>query len=193
MTPRLSRGFFGILLVMVALSTRAEPSMPHAPPTREALIGAWQLVTIQYLTSDGPQEDPFYGQHPQGMLVYDASNSMSVQIVGANRPSLEAESRRSGTAHPDRSNERKAAAYDSYYAYFGTWDVDGAASVVTHHVQHSLIPSESGLVYTQTIELEGEHLTFINRSPEGSSIIERRKLWRRIHSDSPAPAVVPAP
>jgi len=38
------------------------------------------------------------------------------------------------------TTEEKAAAFDSYAAYFGTFTVDAKAGTVTHHLENNLVP-----------------------------------------------------
>ena len=51
-------------------------------PTREQLIGAWRLVSIESATPGGAVVDPFFEKGSAGFIVYDASGWMSVQISG---------------------------------------------------------------------------------------------------------------
>jgi Lipocalin-like domain len=153
-----------------------QPEAPHL--TRQQLIGAWRLVRIEYSGPSGPLEDPFYQPGSTGIILYDSSGWMSVHIVAPGRPAWEVPASRTSSPAGARDAELKAAAFDTYYTYFGTWDLDEAASVVTHHVVSALIPAETGLRYTQKVTLEGGHLVFTNRSGKGEEIV-RRKIWER--------------
>jgi hypothetical protein len=104
---------------------------------------------------------------------------MSVQIVGATRPALSIPATRpvSGASSPDA--REKAAAIDSYYAYFGTWDFDADHSTVTHHISSALIPAENGMSYSQDVKLEGNTLTFTNRKQAPDGVYVRTKIWQR--------------
>ena len=74
----------------------------------------------------------------------------------------------------------EGGAFDTYYAYFGTWDLDEATSVVVHHVKSSLIPAETGLNYSQKVTLEGGRLIFTTRNGNKGEEAVRRKVWERI-------------
>jgi hypothetical protein len=54
--------------------------------TDEAIFGAWRLVSVDYSGPNGSLVYPVFGPNPQGVLIYDRSGWMSVQIVTANRP-----------------------------------------------------------------------------------------------------------
>jgi len=148
--------------------------------TRQQLIGAWRLVSIEYIGPRGPAADPFYQIDSTGIIVYDASGWMSVHIAAPHRQAWEVPASRAGPAESVRDARRKAAAFDTYYAYFGTWEFDEAASVATHHVRSSLIPAETGLTYEQKVELEGGRLIFTTRSGKEGRESVRRKIWERI-------------
>jgi hypothetical protein len=152
--------------------------------TRQQLIGAWRLMSIEYSDSSGQIADPFYQANSMGLIVYDSTGWMSVHISAPRRRTFEVPASRSASTIAQDA-QLKAAAFDTYYAYFGTWSLDAASSVVTHHVESSLIPAETGLHYAQKAAIEGNRLIFTvctNRRGEQSV---RRKIWERL------PQVVP--
>jgi tetratricopeptide (TPR) repeat protein len=162
----------------------AAPESGHAPrTTRRDLFGAWQLVSIQIEGSNGPEDDPYFNAKSAGILTYDPSGWMSVQIVGQPRPPMEVEPSRPA-AHIDTVEvaQLKAAVLDTYYAYYGTWEYDEATSTVTHHVKSSLIPGEAGLSRSQTVTLEGEDLIFTVRQEVAGRATVQKKIWKRLSS-----------
>ena len=54
--------------------------------TRQQLIGAWRLMSIEYSDSSGQSADPFYQPDSTGLIVYDSSGWMSVHISGTPSP-----------------------------------------------------------------------------------------------------------
>jgi Lipocalin-like domain len=174
-----------LLCVAALLSPLAAPAASSAPaggaarPTRQQLIGAWRLMSIEYKGPNGELPDPFYQPDSMGIIIYDASGWMSVHISAPHRRTWTVpESRSSSAAAGDA--QLQAAAFDTYYAYYGTWTYQEAAGTVTHHVKASLIPAESGLDYTQAVTLEGARLVFTTRSHSNGAEITRRKIWERI-------------
>ena len=179
--------FLLIVYLSVAPCQAAAPersAMTHA--TRQELIGAWRLQSIEILGPKGSRPDPFYNTDSSGLIIYDASGWMSVQIVGQPRPAMDAPASRPTPAATARAAPRdaqlKAAVLDTYYAYFGTWKFDEATSTVTHSVKASLIPGETGLRYSQTATLDGGQLIFTvhQETPEGAVV--RKKIWKRVSS-----------
>jgi len=172
------------LLALICLSsvpcfaTPESGRTPHA--TRQQLVGAWQLVSIQILGPNGPMPDPFYGANTSGILVYDASGWMSVQIVGQSRPALDAAASRPTPTDTAETARLKAAVLDTYYAYYGTWEFDEATAMVTHHIKSSLIPGETGKSYSQTVSLDGAELVFTTRHDKAGGPIIQKKVWKRI-------------
>jgi len=54
----------------------------------QQLVGAWRLVSVETIRPSGEVIYPFYGKHPEGILMYDANGWMSVQIVSDPMPSV---------------------------------------------------------------------------------------------------------
>jgi hypothetical protein len=165
---------------LVCLWAYIAPALADAhTPTRQELVGMWRLLSIDLSGVDGHLTDPFYQANSSGVIVYDASGSMSVQIAGPHRIAAALPTSR---LHPATGAEAvaKAGAFDSYYAYFGTWTYDAAASAVTHHVESSLLPAEIGVDYVQEVSVEGDRLTFTNRDPNHGKPTVRIKIWQRV-------------
>ncbi|HWX79778.1 MAG TPA: lipocalin-like domain-containing protein [Steroidobacteraceae bacterium] len=182
---RVRRPLLWIIVLSAAqgLSLAAD-RIAAAPATRQELIGAWRLLSIQIEGPSGSMSDPFYNADSTGMLIYDASGWMSVQIAGQHRPAMDAPASR--PAHDTAKNAQlKAAVLDSYYAYFGTWEYDEATSTVTHYVKSSLIPGETGMNYSQTVTLDGGRLVFTTRRVVAGGAAIQKKVWQRVSGPAP--------
>ena len=146
----------------------------------DRLAGAWRLVSIETIRPNGEVIYPFYGKNPEGLLVYDRSGWMSVQIVSDPKPMAPStDSREKFLAAPAAE---KASAIDGYYAYFGTWTMDVAKSTVTHHIRQSLYPGERGEDGTRTFSLQGGRLILIAKAHEMGEDHQRRLTWERVSS-----------
>lgn len=153
-----------------------------AAPVRSDLIGAWRLVSVETLRPDGQVIFPFYGRHPSGLLVYDDSGWMSVQIVSDPAPTTPtADSREAFLAAP---SEDKVKAVDGYYAYYGTWTLDPSGSTVTHHISQSLYPAERGENGTRKVAIVGNRLTLTAKTHEMGEDHERKLVWERVSKGS---------
>jgi hypothetical protein len=134
----------GLFLPESTGSQAAKPSNP--------LIGAWRLVSIEDHRPPNILHAP--SLNPRGLIIYTATGQMAVQIT------KEPQSKCS-SGYDKATPEEIRAAYEGYYAYFGTYDVDFDKRIVTHHVEASLRPTEIGENYQRAFELSGNHLVLI--------------------------------
>lgn len=143
------RGFFTTAALSAAGAARATAQSGM----RTRLLGAWRLleaVTVFATGATGPWYDrpgPY-----TGLIIYDASGAMSVQIASA-RPAAQGP-----RAFVDMTPAGQLGDLHTYYAYFGRFDVSAAAEV-RHFVESSLDPTEVGRTYTQKVSLGKDRLT----------------------------------
>ena len=164
-----------------------KPRNQHRTSPDDGLVGAWRLVSIETLRTNGEVIYPFYGRHPEGLLIYDPSGWMSVQIVSDPKPLVpKADSREDFLAATPTD---KAAAADGYYAYFGTWTVDAAKSTVTHHIEQSFYPGEQGETAVRRMSISGNFLTLIAKTHEMGEDHERKLVWERLRQPRPLATV----
>ena len=120
--------------------------------SHEKFIGAWTLTFAEYRFANGTV-NAIYGNHPTGMLIYDADGHVSIQIMRRDRPRFAKNDRLGGT--PDETK----TAFEGYLAYFGTYTVDETKQTVTHHLEGSLLPNWVGSDQVRFYELTAERLT----------------------------------
>ena len=165
--------FFAIFVTALALG--------HAKPLlspKEQFVGAWRLVSIETIRPSGEVIYPFYGKHPEGLIMYDGSGWMSVQIVSDPPANVPSESSRAAVLAAPASEKIKA--FDNYYAYFGTWTVDETSKTITHHIQQSLIPGERKEDGIRHYVLDGDRLTLTAKTHEMGEDHERKLVWQRL-------------
>jgi hypothetical protein len=184
--PRIRESLVCALLLLGGLNARpcqadASKAGHAAPVTRQQLIGAWQLQSIQLVGPHGSMNDPFYNDGSTGILIYERSGWMSVQIVGQHRESVDVPVSRPSSSGAEDARH-KSAVLDSYYAYFGTWEFNEAKSTVTHHVVSSLYPSETGMSYSQSVNLDHKTLTLTTQRESAEGTVVQKKVWRRIRA-----------
>lgn len=140
-------------------------------PAKEAseLIGTWRLLEYADLDKDGKWQY-WYGEHPRGYFVYDATGHVHIQIMKI--PPLAPFPESNWDAGKMPSPEHALAAYTAYLAYFGTYTVDAKKHVVTHHVEGSMAPDYTNTDQPRPFKLQG------NRLELGDGKIERRVLER---------------
>ena len=195
----LTRALAVMLAVLATLAATPTPlpaaqQEASAPPAARAqdLVGTWRLVTIEVEGPAGRSNDPFFGKVESGLLIYDASGWVSVQIVSSARPKVDAPAARQAAAVKPGANRGtdsrlKAQLTDGYYAYFGTWSYDAQAGVVTHVVSSALDPGEEGAHYAQQVRLNGARMIFSREVTSGGGKAIQKKIWERVTA-SPPPA-----
>jgi len=108
------------IVVATAVILAGARAQSHTSPSgNNALIGAWHLVRID---APGPDGKVSSTPQPEGMLIYTRDGHMSVQLMyprSANSP----------------DNEYVLGGYE---ASFGSYDVNEARHLVTHHVKGSI-------------------------------------------------------
>ena len=161
-----------------ALSANPASGKKKADSVAGRLVGAWRLVSVETTRLNGEVIYPFYGKHPEGLLIYDRSGCMSVQIVSDPKPTVPGSSSREGFLAASPTD--KAIAIDGYYAYFGAWTVDPSGSTITHHIQQSLYPGERGEDGVRRLLLVGNRLTLVAKAHESGEEHERRLVWERV-------------
>ena len=95
------------------------------------LIGAWRLVDF----SGDDYAMRTRGPKPTGMVIYDATGVMSLQIM----PDV---ALRTAFATKEPTAEEAKAAFTGYQAYFGRYSVDPVGKTVTHHLDGNLDPGQ---------------------------------------------------
>jgi hypothetical protein len=144
----------------------------------DRLVGAWRLISVETKRPSGEIIYPFYGKDPQGLLIYDRTGWMSVQIVSDPQPTVpNTTSREVFLTAP---SAEKVAAIDGFYAYYGTWTVDPSGSIVTHHIQQSLYPGERGEEGVRHLTFDGNRLTLFAKAHEMGEDHERKLVWERV-------------
>jgi hypothetical protein len=177
------RRYFSVLLCCLAMTSAQGQSAASAKVSSGDLAGAWRLVKVETLRPNGEVIYPFYGKHPEGLIVYDRSGWMSVQIVSDPKPTVpKADGRGDFLNAP--ANE-KAAAADGYYAYYGRWSFDAATQQVTHHLKDSLYPGERGTEFVRSVTLQGGRLTLIAKTHEMGEDHQRVLVWERAETSKP--------
>lgn len=128
-------------------------------------LGAWRLVSFEEAQPDGHISHP-YGERPAGLLIYDASGHMSVQIMRRDRPQT--------SSDPNNiSADELNSVLEGFTAFFGTYEIDEAERTIIHHVEGHLLPSSVGKSLRRSFEFSGDRLIL---KPTES----RRVTWERI-------------
>jgi hypothetical protein len=118
---------------------------------RDKLIGTWKLQSWVYTNEHG-QIVNYFGDHPVGILIYDAHGNMSAQLSQEDRRLFQSAAINGGTAN------ETFGAFHSYIAYFGTYSEQAPGEVV-HEVTGSLFPNWVKRKELRYATLLGDELT----------------------------------
>jgi hypothetical protein len=126
-------------------------------------VGTWELASIEARSESGAWEAaelPLTGT-PVGILMYDASGNMAVQITGSPR----------GTESPPELPE----IVNGYVAYYARYVVDAEAGTVTHHRRNHINPELGSLSVVRYFSFSDDVLT-LTLAPDR----ELRLNWVRV-------------
>jgi hypothetical protein len=165
-----------LMIAAFALMSSASGNPPALNPSD--LIGAWQLIGVETISPRGEITYPFYGKKPEGLLIYDPSGWMSIQIVSDPKPTVPRDDTRDGFTKSPAAE--RAAAADGYYAYLGAFTVDTKTSSVAHHIKESLYPGERGQVVVRHYSIVDGRLTLVAKFREMGEEHQRRLTWERL-------------
>lgn len=128
-------------------------------------LGAWKLIAVEDRLADGEIVYP-YGRDAAGLLIYDASGKMSVQIMKRDR-------------EPVSSNETEEikALLEGFTSFFGSYEIDPSRGVIIHRVEGHLLPDSVGKALERKFEFAGDRL-ILTPSPT------RRVVWERVGNES---------
>ena len=105
-----------------------------------SLMGTWQLLHWKISYSDGRAPSFPFGEDATGLIQYTHDGGMAACIARASRPRLSGQSTCSVPEH------ERLAAFESYFQYAGTYQVQDSPQgpVVVHRVSHALNPNFKG-------------------------------------------------
>jgi hypothetical protein len=145
----------------------------QTPPAKAGLVGTWRLVRVDNVQSDGTRL-PLYGEHPDGLLVFDAGGHYSLQILRAGRPRFASGDKAKGTS------EENQAAVRGANTHFGTYTVDAAARTITFHIEHAFFPNWEGSTQVRPFDLREGELTYSVPAPTTGGVVTGEVKWRRM-------------
>jgi predicted small secreted protein len=147
----------------------ASQAVSHPP---SPLVGTWLVRAVEITDSDGRTIE---SSRPLGMIIYTAQGRMAVQIMVLPRPVVPPV-----PEGPDEvtawNAEQVRRVVETYDAYFGTYELDEARHIVTHHVEGELRPNYVGTAYTRRYQVDGDQLILSAANPDE----HWRVVWERV-------------
>ncbi|MBR0896818.1 lipocalin-like domain-containing protein [Bradyrhizobium tropiciagri] len=140
--------------------------------TKDAIVGAWKLVSVTSEMDDGKKGEPF-GPSPKGVIIFSKDGHFSLFQSRAEIPKIAANDRAKAT--PEEAQSIVA----SSIAYYGTYAIDEQTKVMVVNLAAStyanvaVIPDQKRTITLLT----SDELKFDNpRTPNGMTL---RTAWKR--------------
>ena len=166
------RDFFIGAAALIPVAAAAQ-----APTLRDRVLGAWRIIDAETVNVTTGAKTPWLGRpRPYtGIIMYLPNGLMSVQI-GAARPAP-----RAGAGFGSLSNDEMRSYAETWYAYYGRFEIDEERSQVRHFVEGSLFAFETGVTYVRTVSLNDGVLSLrtvdLLSGPEGTY---NQLTWARL-------------
>ena len=184
-TPRTLRRGLSIVAFLALSSALARGAEPASAPAagaadsgREAasiapLVGTWTLQAADDLRPDGTRV-PAYGEHPQGILMIDASGQYSLQIYRADRAKFASGDKRRATP------QEYEMALLGMSAHVGHCALDPASGIVTFAIDLSAYPNWEGTVQKRQYRLDGDTLSYQIPAAASSGGNVPISVWKKV-------------
>ena len=142
----------------------------------ERFAGTW---TLDECYSDKPsgRENLPLGKHVLGRINYDRDGHMAAQLMGDERTPFSSRDPREVTDSEYR------AAFQTYTAYFGSYEINTEHNTVTHHVEGATVPNWPGMDQVRYYEFEQPDKLILRTPPmrgnDGEKAVHTL-IWRRV-------------
>lgn len=137
------------------------------------IVGTWELLSYIDTPEKGAPVHP-WGQKPSGLLIYDDTGHMAVQIQ---RTPID---KRTAKATASLKQAEKIDLLGGYTAYFGKYSVDWQKMTLTHHVEGNLFPVYIGTDQEKYFELSGDQLKLKTSWIEGGKHWSGVRIFNRL-------------
>ena len=171
-----------ILTIGLATASATSTAARQGPPvgTRPAvvsgssrdaqlLVGTWDLVDFSRRATDGGVTAP-WGSQPAGRITYDADGHVTALVMHERRNEA------SGRVSPPEVQA-------DFSAYFGTYSIDTAQRIVTHHVQGSLNASGASGDLRRNYEFEDSALILTFKRRQDGALVTLK--FKRVSRSNP--------
>ena len=122
---------------------------------KEQVLGAWNLVSIDYVRADGSRSTTF-GDHPNGIAFFDNTGHYIISVMRSDRAKYTVNDRTQGTA-----DENRATAQGTI-TYFGTYTVSEPNRTIDILVVGSSFPNWNGANQKRIFTVSGDELKLTN-------------------------------
>src|SRR5262245_1385242 len=137
------------------LATLTGTAFGQEKSPKEQLLGAWHLVSIDYVRADGSRSTTF-GDNPKGIAFFDSTGHYVITVMRSDRAKYAVSDRTQGTA-----DENKATAQGTI-TYFGSYTVSEPDRTLSIHIVGSSFPNWNGANQKRIFTIAGDELKLTN-------------------------------
>lgn len=141
----------------------------------QSLLGSWNLLSWEIKSSEAAVTYPI-GENPRGVITYDETGRMAVQVMQPDRP-------RSDSADPyGASPEEIVSAWMGFMSYAGSYEHDALNKRVVHHIEICSFPNWVGTSQERFYDFDNGQLVLstLPISLGGESAVSTL-LWERMN------------
>jgi hypothetical protein len=159
-------------LVAIVLALSAAGARAETKTMRQQLIGNWAIVSAVVTQGDAKRE--VFGADPKGLLILERDGRFVQILLTSGLSKFASNSRDTGTPEENKEIVTKSL------AFYGTWDVDEKARIVTYHVEASTYPNYDGTDLKRLVTtLTATELVWTNPTPsQGAGT--GHVAWKRV-------------
>jgi hypothetical protein len=163
----------GALAALAVARTQTQTAPAATAASR--LIGTWSLVSYESSDTESKQ---FRGPKPIGLIYYDRTGHMAVQIAPDRQRKRFTGPQAGVFTGPSPRPDEAIDAISGYAAYFGTYTVDERAQTVTHKRIGNINPGGVGDFVRRYEFLTADRLALVPR--ERTDLRAVRLTWERL-------------
>lgn len=164
---------FAVIVTVLAASGVAQKVKRFKTPTETApFVGTWKLVSSMERMADGTEKPYGFGPHATGMLMYDGSGHMCVQVMNPDRPQWK---------DPDNPSPAEVrTSFDGFGGYCGRFTVDVEKHTLTHIPEVSFDPNVTLKPSPRTYSFDGEKLVYEGTDKSEGAEAHWTMIWERV-------------
>jgi hypothetical protein len=142
-------------VIIFGMATLTGNAFSQQKSLKEQLLGAWHLVSIDYVRADGSRSTTF-GDNPNGIAFFDSTGHYIITVMRSDRARYAVNDRTQGSV-----DENKATA-EGTITYFGTFTVSESDRMISIHVVGSSFPNWNGANQKRILTVSGDELKLTN-------------------------------
>jgi hypothetical protein len=165
-----------VLLIMampvMAQKTKHFKASSKVGPEIAPFVGTWKLVSSTQRLPDGTVRPYSFGPHAVGMLMYDATGHMCVQVMNPDRPQWK------DPDHP--AAEEVRTSLDGFGGYCGRFTVDVEKHTLTHLPDVSFDPNIMSKPSPRNYTFDGDRLIYDGTDTSEGVESHWTMTWERV-------------